>query len=174
MRFDAIQDTQIIYILLGSGIMFYVIRLLITEISSKSWPSTTGVVTSSNLKTDFADRSVESMTEVSYRYEVDNKEYISKRTSMDPFGTYGTAQRALEKYPAGKTVSVYYDPRNPEKSRFTTGVSHWTAIYLVAVPLICVAITGNLLVVLLTVVIAGISNLIIWLWQNGITIRSNA
>ena len=169
-----INDTQIISILLGSAIMFYVFRELITDISTKSWPSTTGVIISSMLKGEVVDYSANFMTEVSYRYEVDSKEYIYKGILIDSFGTHGTAKKILKKYPVGKTVAVYYDPHNPENSRLTTGISRWTAIYLVIVPLICGAISRNLLVVFITILIAGISNLIIWVWQNGITIRPKA
>ncbi len=56
--------------------------------------------------------------EIWYEYEVDDKVYKSDRVN---YGFTGSSDEAfateyIEKYPIGKTVKVYYDPKNPQKA----------------------------------------------------------
>ncbi len=63
-----------------------------------------------------ADLDVRNFAEIDYEYRVDGKTFRSKRISIgEDLGDLFVEQR-LAKYPAGASVKVYYNPRNPSQA----------------------------------------------------------
>jgi hypothetical protein len=65
-----------------------------------------------------------------YKFVVDGKEYIGKKiniyksfsySNLDPDAATETADKFLEKYPIGSTVTVHYNPKNPEDAIIDAG-----------------------------------------------------
>jgi len=99
---------------------------------SYSWPTTTGVVTGSNVKavSGGEDSSARYRMEVLYEYDIDGETYVSKRYS---FGgkpsrkTRSVAKDWLENnYPIGSDVTVHYNPDKPDETVLRTGGA-WNA-----------------------------------------------
>lgn len=88
------------------------------------WPSVAGQVIESRVD----DEHLEMMKPVlRYRYEVTGQTYVGFRVA---FSGYGAGRPAMEQliqpYPAGASVTVYYDPRNPASAVLdNTARSDW-------------------------------------------------
>ena len=150
MNLNTFIDIHGFTILLGSVVLFFVILRLIEGISSISWPSTLGTIISSETQTDI-DYPYTSYTEITYRYEVENREYFFTSRLARSLGTHSSAKSILEEYPIGNVMTVYYRPQDPETWRPTTGVSFWNYVFILAIPLLALLISRNLIVVLLII-----------------------
>jgi hypothetical protein len=89
---------------------------------SALWPTTSGLITISRVQ--FLERSGSVWTrrrfegylgDVRYRYRVCATDYFGSRLSFEQahLACAECWQSAIRPYPVGKTVTVYYDPRNP-------------------------------------------------------------
>ena len=98
---------------------------------SAQWPTTSGVITVSRVQ--FLDRSGSVWTrrrfegylgDVRYRYSVGATDYFGSRLSFEQAHAACNEcwQSALRPYPVGKTVTVYYDPRNPASAVLEPGL----------------------------------------------------
>jgi len=89
---------------------------------SLKWPNTPGVVVASSTKRH--DRMGSSgsyeTAHISYEYIVAGKKYKSTRFSFDDLEklamTEAQLQSILDKYPKGKELTVYYDPKDHQSS----------------------------------------------------------
>ena len=116
---------------LGTILSIVALPQYLYERKSAQWPTTSGTVTISRVK--FLDRSGSVWTrrrfegylgDVQYRYRVGATEYLGSRLS---FGQAHLAcaecwQSAIRPYPVAKTVTVYYDPRNPASAVLEPGL----------------------------------------------------
>lgn len=78
----------------------------------QAWSQTTGTIVSSKIE----DAGEDFRLAVSYRYNVGDQTYTSERYGKQTsysVETMGEAERAHQKLPEGKSVRVYYNPRNP-------------------------------------------------------------
>ncbi|MHC4891346.1 MAG: DUF3592 domain-containing protein, partial [Planctomycetota bacterium] len=101
-------------------------------IASSSWPVATGLIQDSGIETE-EDMSSASgrrnrtyTAKVRYTYSVGQKNFTADRVC---FGYYGgsdgrRARTIRARYPVGATVSVHYNPQQPEQSVLETG-STW-------------------------------------------------
>jgi len=90
--------------------------------ASQNWSGTQGTVRESNVQVKESYDSDDGTTttyspHVRYAYTVNRQAYESGRIH---FGSGKTTRRAAEeainRYPAGSTVMVYYDPQNPQQA----------------------------------------------------------
>ncbi len=108
--------------------------------ASASWPTCPGYVVYSEVKEsvrrDIGDAPSYSAN-VTYKYEVDGKEYTSDTVFFGQYnsGFTGIVKKIVERYPVRKRVTVHYDPRNPQTAVLETGWS-WGAFLLATVGLI--------------------------------------
>ncbi len=94
--------------------------------ASKKWPTTSGVVVVSKMRTKKEVRKYQDVIhytpEVEYKYRIDGIPYTCERVF---FGQYSDdrsfAEDMLKRYPAGKQVLVYYDPEDPENAVLEPG-----------------------------------------------------
>ena len=97
--------------------------------SAKTWPSVNGVISSSRVDSHTRTRSndnslsrTETRYEVkaSYAYEVKGVHYSGHRIAINSdsstYSSRSSAENTLAQYPAGKPVTVYYNPEQPDKS----------------------------------------------------------
>ena len=87
--------------------------------AAQSWPSTEGTVLSSSLEWHrSADDSDEQVAVVLYQYAVNGKSYqgqtIRAGERFMRVRLPGDNRAIVERYPAGRNVTVYYDPSKPE------------------------------------------------------------
>ena len=84
---------------------------------SAAWPQVKGNVLASSVVESHSQSGTSYRAEVKYEYAVDGVHYTSDRIK---FGWQKTRKRATkataERYPAGSSVRVYYNPRKPSSS----------------------------------------------------------
>ncbi len=107
--------------------------------ATKSWPTTTGHVISADVqekvetRRDMNDRPRTERTytpAVRYEYTVGAQTYLGHRVKADDYG--GGADRAygiVNRYPAGTTLTVFYDPDDPDQAVLETGADT-SGVYL--------------------------------------------
>jgi hypothetical protein len=110
---------------LVAGIALLFLVRLPKVVTSLSWPTTTGVVVSSEVVETgfFTDEGW--YPRVSYRYSVDGKNYVS--TDVEVVGVANGnadyyARRVVERYSVGEQVEVHYAPDNPAVALLESGV----------------------------------------------------
>ena len=101
---------------------------------SHTWPAIQGTITSSHVhketRTDSDHRtSTTYYPKVQYQYQIEGRQYSGNRINFggETGGMKWLAQRAVDRYPSGKTVRVYYDPQNPEYAILESGIT-WGSI----------------------------------------------
>jgi hypothetical protein len=106
-------------------------------LACRSWPTTAGVIVSAEKvkhtgqSTRRQPASVTYEAKLLYSYTVNGVSYEGTRVSFGDFaGSSGPSQAAsarLTRYPPGRAVTVYYQPRNPVVSVLETQV-RWPSI----------------------------------------------
>lgn len=98
--------------------------------------TTNGMITESNIELSGSPalNAVAWHYVIQYEYYIEGKRYISNRVS---YGTTGSSDKSyaeeyIKRYPIGKPVLVYYDPKRPEKSALEPWVKDFQPLYLVA------------------------------------------
>lgn len=109
-------------IICGNGIYIYILRL-----GAEKWARASGVIVYSTIRRTFVRRYSEEF-ECCYRFTVNGKEYEDGRLAAGgavswslSFPGLSSAQRSADEYPKGKSVTVYYDPDNPERNALEQG-----------------------------------------------------
>jgi hypothetical protein len=84
---------------------------------------------------------------VQYTYTVDGQQYVGKavrrfwKQRQDEFLTDYDAQRVVKRYPAGESVTVYYNPESPEEAMLQRGVWRGTlALVLLGIAAVAFAV----------------------------------
>ena len=123
-------------------------------IASMGWPDARGSIISSEVgEIHSADSgsgtgSTTYHPKVIYAYLVDNQKYESTRISAFSYGS-SSRQRALDitkrKYPVGRNVGVYYNPKYPKIAVLEKGVGFFSFIpILVGLPMLVFGVLGLL------------------------------
>lgn len=107
--------------------------------ATKSWSSTTATILSSEVREDVEtsrdSRGMERTkstyrSALRYEYAIDGRTFQGYRIKADDYG--GSASRAYDavnRYPVGAEVTVYYDPADPSQAVLEQGADG-TAVYL--------------------------------------------
>lgn len=101
--------------LAGAGALLLGLHQYRASFSVRSWPSTEGLVTHSDVARDEEHWK----PDVRYTYSVDGSQFESDSIRFG--GAFGTtsrspAQAVAEQYPAGETVLVFFDPDDPSRA----------------------------------------------------------
>ncbi len=133
-RFRGSRGTTLAAIMLAMGVEGYR-----DGKATESWPSTTARILSSEVREDVEtsrDSGGMRRTKTTYRpalryeYAIDGRTYQGYRIKADDYG--GSASRAynaVNRYPVGAEVTVYYDPADPGQAVLEQGADG-TAVYL--------------------------------------------
>ncbi|MCB0035868.1 MAG: DUF3592 domain-containing protein [Anaerolineales bacterium] len=115
------------------GIMMMVIGLGLTTIlartvlkdgqASENWPTTIGVITTSELQTRRNGDGYSYSPRIIYEYRVAGEAYTSGRVTVADGGSSraDSAQETVDQYPLGAEVPVYYNPDVPTESLLEAG-----------------------------------------------------
>ena len=126
---------------IGIGFIIWGGMVVMEARSATNWPETQGTITSSRvIHTTSTSQTNKSKwyyrAEIKYGYEVDGLEYVSDRLD---FGTYKHKYKSevyptgtKNRYPVGKSVTVYYDPIDPEQAVLDrqTGMNTYTGLLI--------------------------------------------
>ncbi len=120
----------LVFFLAGVALLIYGIGLVRDARACAGWPTVQGRVLSSEAQ--MVSRQKDKSTyapNVSYRYEVDGKEYQSSRLTIVPRNYRGQqwVTEILASYPVGGVVVVHYDPKEPANCMLDTSTtgSEW-------------------------------------------------
>ena len=122
----SIMTSLLFALIITASIVFiylYVKKENTLQNDSVNWLATSAVVTSSHVRRDRDKNSGAPKTVywfgVQYNYNVEDKVYQGERYTFHgdlPFSNRSKADRILEKFPIGKTITIYYRPGNPQES----------------------------------------------------------
>jgi hypothetical protein len=119
---------SLVLLLVGAaGTWFVLLRPVIGVVRSREWTASECLIVESGLTRNVSSdhgrpasqQAVTQAVTVRYRYEVDGKEHESNRYSfLDGIATSDSARkrRIVAKYPVGRTVTCYVDPRDPSSA----------------------------------------------------------
>ena len=115
------------FVAIGAGIVLWALWNLVQAIGSRNWKTTEGIVLVSELqRSRDPDGGLMYRPEISYQYTADGHEFVASRTRFGQrlaLSWSGPAIRAVRRYPAGKTVLVYFDPQDPAEAVLEPGIS---------------------------------------------------
>lgn len=104
-----------------AGIYFAVLSF--QSYTEKSWPQAIATVDSVSVDEWKAHRAgMRYQADVSYHFTVGNKRFISY-SKLESFATKEQAENDARSYPAGKTLKISYDPRDPDKTTARPGLT---------------------------------------------------
>lgn len=112
------------FVIAGAVTLTLGVRSLWFARESSSWPSTSGVVIHSDVETSRGNKGTTYQAEIMYDYEVDGSTYSSNRVGYGDYGSSNPspARQMVNRYPKGKSVTVYYQEEDPEQSCLEPGV----------------------------------------------------
>lgn len=117
---------------------------------SRNWPSTQGTISSSYIseqtRRDSNRRtSITYFPRVLYQYKVDGRHYTSHRIEFggESGGMKRMAKKVVDKYPAGKKVTVHYNPQDPQYAILEAGFT-WSSliVFLAGIAFLGVGVLG--------------------------------
>jgi hypothetical protein len=88
----------------------------------RDWKSVIGVITQTGISTKQLSGELSNEIgfnpDISYRYVVGGMEFIGNKIGQfpNPIASLSNAQKAIETYPEGSSVTVFYNPQNPSES----------------------------------------------------------
>ncbi len=148
------------FILIGAAVFigmlaFAVIYKLVEVSAARRWPATTGKILSSGIAARRKPSSphgndVANYPEVIYEYRVGGRRYRGERLSIgETAGNFGV-EETLARYPAGATVTVYYNPANPAEAvlerdlppQFARGITYAFMIFLGGAAILLFSVTN--------------------------------
>lgn len=171
-RMQAYLILTICYV--GGGLGVYAgMQAYLVARDSTHWPTVEGKVTSMEVNGRYSDtvhdRTFHFHVDLEYAFSVEGHEYRGNRLTFRPrdassdkddrFGKLWAEQLAKD-YPVGRSVQVYYSPRNPKQAILEPGAS---------VNMLIPALIGGLLILIPTIVVVGVMGRemlppMVWYW----------
>ena len=124
----------IIVILISGVVLFKFGQDILRGLNSRNWPTTQGTIMYSGIQahqsSDEDGTSTSYDAAVQYSYQVAGQAFQGTRKSFSDVRTSSVqrAQRILERYPQGSSVTVYHHPENPSLSVLEPGVGWFSYI----------------------------------------------
>lgn len=129
------------FILVGGILLVIGLNLIRKGIQSKNWPKVEGSIRRSEVDVHYSmdedGPSRDFSADIYYEYTVDGRDYGGATVKMgysDVQGK-GSSHQAVDEYPEGSTVDVYYDPDNPREAVLEPGIPLKTIIFMILAPL---------------------------------------
>jgi hypothetical protein len=139
-----------VFVLVGLGVLAWGIHLTLQGLTSQNWPAVQGTIISSEIQeSEDSDSGTVYGASVRYAYRVDGIDYTGSKVSFADISASDSsiAIRVVGRYPAGRSVAVYYDPAQPKTAVLETGVSgNFLLLYViggmfVVIPLVIIYAT---------------------------------
>jgi len=110
----------IFFIFLGLYLLKYAIKSFRQYEASKSWPTTQGQITASQV-VRYQSTSSRRDFIVKYEYQVKDKQYEGYRVALYTIIHQEEADNLAKKYPANSEAIIHYEPNKPSNSILITG-----------------------------------------------------
>jgi len=115
-----------IFIIFGAAMAAWGVRTILRAWSSRDWPTTPGVILTSEIAATSDSDGTAYKPLITYTYTVDGVEHRGDTLAVGMkylFAGLAYAQRHVKKYPAGTAVPVAYDPCDPRRAVLEPGLS---------------------------------------------------
>jgi hypothetical protein len=125
MKMAGVFALGFVFLSAGLALGYYGARTLVFAFSSSRWPGTEGLVTKSELAEYAGTRSSRSYrADIAYTYTVNGTRHTGGRVRLGSTRTShaSDAEAIQDKYPVGKSVTVYYDPAKPGEAMLEPGL----------------------------------------------------
>jgi uncharacterized protein (TIGR03435 family) len=121
-----------LFVLIGLVTVGIGIWLLAKSVRSGQWPVTNGIIRSAELKSHQGNKGGTTYSaEITYTFQVGGATYEGDKVSIGQMSSSSDYARGiLNRYPAGKKVSVHYPPGDPSDAVLETGIHGGTWICL--------------------------------------------
>ena len=126
------MSPSLFFFLLGMAVVANGLRQLLRGRQSESWPTVEGRILDSKVKPPGIGDEGWYTLAVRYRYKVDVRHYEGTVISLG-----GSASRdedvvnaALQRYPAGRTLDVHVNPRDPKDAVLEPGPTRHYLLYI--------------------------------------------
>ena len=116
-----------IIVLVGAALMWKGARIQLKAQRAKSWPSVLGKVLESSMRAVLDNRGRTYQAYILYEYAVGGVTHRSDvwRLGVGSSSFTKASTRAVERYPAGTAVTVFFDPDNPADAILEPGKASW-------------------------------------------------
>ena len=129
MKFFFSRIFPFMFVVAGAIIAFIGINGLVKAKASVDWPSSPGQVVSSSVEShrstgDSGRSSTTYHAEILYEFSVEGITFNGTRVAYGDYGSSSSshARRIANRYPKGKSVTVYYMPETPEECLLEPGL----------------------------------------------------
>ncbi len=113
------------FILIGLGVSIWGFKLLRRAQATRSWPTTSGIVNSSQVG-EWQDSDGDDLygAMVEYGYTVGDASHRAHQICLgqSQSSIRATHEKLVARYPVGESVTVYYDPECPSEAVLEPGV----------------------------------------------------
>jgi len=149
---------SLLFLGLGVGMLLWARSTRKKAQASQAWPIAAGAVVSSEVKVERNTNSMDGEMQetvsyrpaVSYRYAVGGVEHTGSRITFGPASyTKGSAETMAGKYPAGASLSIFYNPQKPEEGVLETKASGSTLLTIGGIVFLLVGVSLSCLTVIL-------------------------
>jgi hypothetical protein len=124
----------LVFLAVGAGLSWWGWTILQNARASVDWPSVEGQIIRSQVEHSTDAEGGDSYSpEVTFVYvAADDRSHEGGTIKFgeNSYGSERKAQEILSRYPLGQTVTVFYDPANPDKAVLEPGVSNGSYIVL--------------------------------------------
>ena len=108
--------------------------------ASRTWPSVSSTILAGTLEESYGRGGREWTPNLTYSFSIDGKKYFGHDIKFPPRRSSLTSAKAtLERYPVGKTVTVYYNPNDPAQACLEPGPDGWFLFIIPVVTLLLLA-----------------------------------
>jgi hypothetical protein len=122
-----------VFTVIGGGMLLWGILDSIKAAESESWPTVQGaIVTSQVASSTDSDGDTTYYADIVYSYRVSGTVYEGDRVVFGEGSTsdYDAMQEVADRYPARRTVTVYYNPDDPADAVLEPGFNWWLMLPL--------------------------------------------
>lgn len=139
MSFDALTLCEILLFALGLACVLLAVYYRRKRLKALSWPSVPGKVINSSVlirtQEDSGDAITTYLPQIQYEYQINGNSYVS---NVWRFGVgFATsfreweARSAVERYPTGSAIAVFFNPANPAEAVLEPGKTPYVAAGIV-------------------------------------------
>src|SRR2546423_354415 len=117
---------------LGATCIWFQLFAFYHAIRSSSWPSVRGIVVDSRARDVFTQHGRSKEAKTVYAYEINGRQYENDTVYFGVFRGIGAsdADRKLDLFTQGRTINVFYNPRNPQVSCLEPGGIGWEDTFM--------------------------------------------
>ena len=132
----------IVFIVICSLMLIWAVSIILSSLKTSNWPTASGNIIRTSIEFEKGTKKPGSdapgtwdsyYPKIEYQYSVSGNEYRSSKVEAIFSGkascnTEWQAKKIIEKYPEGRNVLVFYDPKDPSRACLESGIP-WRLVF---------------------------------------------